>query len=313
VSVATTARLDRLSADLADVRRRGLDDIDVDLPSKRKRLTLSILGQLAHAYSLSIGLEGRSRLDEVKQLLWDGLQVYADGHEPNALLIESLLLGGPSTRKRPLRDRPREAPGTLLNEAYLASHLSENQFLIRRKAALRDFASFLDGWAGDLVLPLGEADSHDAASREVAPPPMKRRSPRRWRLGLAMLAGATGLVVTIGFSAGWFRTSNPAQPRQVHGTVTCRSGDSVVGVWIQTRLGSDSGWADTVPISPDSARYEYVLSEGVYALHVGCGGTDKHWASDNRSAFVDGAKHDFVCIDRPAARPHTSYGLCQPG
>jgi hypothetical protein len=91
----------------------------------------------------------------------------------------------------------------------------------------------------------------------------------------------------------------------VSGTITCASGNSVVGVWVQAAAGSE--FADWQGIgngndngNRDGSTSEYWTTTPItepYSLHVGCGGSSNRWETANYSDTVSGAVNDFYCID----------------
>ena len=96
----------------------------------------------------------------------------------------------------------------------------------------------------------------------------------------------------------------------------------MVGVWIAASGGQgDSGFAHLGPPDPsgisypiDSAgTYSYqLLHGGAYAVHVGCGGSAKHWASRNYSPLMSGPIAQIRCDDpiRAPARGKIPRGTC---
>jgi hypothetical protein len=90
----------------------------------------------------------------------------------------------------------------------------------------------------------------------------------------------------------------------VSGHVRC-STMPVEGVWIVASKGG-SGWAawhDTR--GPRIAYYGRRLPRGgPYAVHVGCGGSPKHWRTTPDSAAVSGTVNNFLCGDVTRRRDH---------
>jgi hypothetical protein len=166
----------------------------------------------------------------------------------------------------------------------------------------------------DVQTPSVERPIHDAGvatarpGESGAPMPIGRRR-RYFRLAIAVAIGF-GLLAITAWLVGWLHSSS-SEPVVLQGQVTCRSGASVAGVWIQTETGTNSGWASTRPTGSDAAGYEYVVpANAKYSVHVGCGGTRAKWANEDRSAFFTPSGRSFVCDDHPvpgAARP---YGTC---
>ncbi|MFI1258674.1 serine/threonine-protein kinase [Streptomyces netropsis] len=93
----------------------------------------------------------------------------------------------------------------------------------------------------------------------------------------------------------------------VGGSVSCTSGNLVVGVWVEAERGS--GFAFIRLDSAGSSSYQYTLpSSETYTLHVGCGGTSKEWAvSVNDAPKVSGRQNSFICND---IRDQPRYGTC---
>jgi len=95
-------------------------------------------------------------------------------------------------------------------------------------------------------------------------------------------------------------SQSPSTSETIHGQIGCINNASPVGVWIEAR-SSTSGWAShEVPIELgglSKVNYSYTLDHGgPYSVHVGCGGTPEHWATDLRSEYVSGSQ-DFLCND----------------
>jgi hypothetical protein len=84
---------------------------------------------------------------------------------------------------------------------------------------------------------------------------------------------------------------------QISGYVKC-STMAVEGVWIAAQNGG-SGWAKwTAMKSASSASYSYSLPNGgMYAVHVGCGGSPADWFRTPDSGVVSGTVNDFICYD----------------
>jgi hypothetical protein len=95
----------------------------------------------------------------------------------------------------------------------------------------------------------------------------------------------------------------------IAGQLSCSSGRSVEGVWVQA--GSGSGFAPWSGIGDGaSASYSYRLpTTETYALHVGCGGTPQSWAVSADTPVVSGS-HSFDCFDISSA---ADYGTCVVG
>lgn len=110
----------------------------------------------------------------------------------------------------------------------------------------------------------------------------------------------------------------------VTGSVACESGRPIVGVWIAASTGQgDSGYAHLGPpgglgISyPAGAAgsYSYRLPhQGSYAVHVGCGGSARHWASSNYSPLLSSRTAHLHCADPASpAQGASPQGRCTAG
>lgn len=89
-------------------------------------------------------------------------------------------------------------------------------------------------------------------------------------------------------------TASPAEASMRYGTVICTGGE-VVGIWVEQP--GNSGWAPWNRTGYGSANWHYNFNGNNYQVHVGCGGSPQHWASSNKSAWVNNswASGDFVC------------------
>jgi hypothetical protein len=101
-----------------------------------------------------------------------------------------------------------------------------------------------------------------------------------------------------------------ARTTRITGTVRCASGQAVAGVWIQEAQGVGE-FASWQPDSSDPAlaRFSFDLRGHTYAVHVGCGGTSKQWATEVRSDHVPMSTIAFVCHDEPS---DGLYETCTP-
>jgi hypothetical protein len=93
----------------------------------------------------------------------------------------------------------------------------------------------------------------------------------------------------------------------VSGTVSCVSGDSVEGVWVQADDGA--GWAPWVGLGNGStSTWSFTLPEQEsYSLHIGCGGTTASWAVADYSPAITAATSAFNCVD---VSTEANYGAC---
>jgi len=105
------------------------------------------------------------------------------------------------------------------------------------------------------------------------------------------------------------RTTPPTV--EVGGDVTCLSGQSVEGVWVQAT--DHSGFAPWQGVSVSgqafgsTSKWWWWLPKGEsYSLHVGCGGTQSGWGAALYTPVVTGSD-TFVCID---VSSDAGYGTC---
>lgn len=117
-----------------------------------------------------------------------------------------------------------------------------------------------------------------------------------------------GLIVAV--SIVLLLTFPDRSPSAISGTVTCSSGNAVVGIWVEAHTGA-SGWADFKPAADRATvRYNYRLRYGgAYVLHIGCGGTSVDWKTSNRTTKTTDAGRDFLCSDD--ALGAKEEGLCR--
>lgn len=102
---------------------------------------------------------------------------------------------------------------------------------------------------------------------------------------------------------------SPIGTYEVSGSLTCSSGNRVVGVWVQGKSKRAEGWAKMTSLPNGETRYSYVLPRGeIYSLHIGCGGTAQDWAVDPHTAEVSGNRNSFDCFDVQAL---PRYKFCQ--
>jgi hypothetical protein len=99
---------------------------------------------------------------------------------------------------------------------------------------------------------------------------------------------------------------------EIGGLVTCLSGHSVEGVWVQARV--HSAFAKWVPqqvpgkTTGSTSKWWWWLPTGMpYSLRVGCGGTQAAWGLACRTKVVSGMPNNFACID---VRSMAGYGTC---
>jgi hypothetical protein len=101
---------------------------------------------------------------------------------------------------------------------------------------------------------------------------------------------------------------------EAKGTVTCPTGKSVEGVWIDADTGQ--GWAQWHPKSPQSrniATYNRNVGEPThYSVHVGCGGTPDNWEQADYAQKPPATTDVMVtwhCGPNPA-QPSAIHGTC---
>jgi hypothetical protein len=102
-------------------------------------------------------------------------------------------------------------------------------------------------------------------------------------------------------------TSKAPAAYQISGTVSCVSGHSVEGVWVQAAQGS--GYSPWQGIGNGStSRYWYTLPSTMsFSLHVGCGGTTAAWGISLSTPLVPGPVANFTCHDVAGS---AGYGDC---
>src|SRR5581483_11955730 len=99
-------------------------------------------------------------------------------------------------------------------------------------------------------------------------------------------------------------TTAPATAVNLRGTVVCNSGRPVTGVWVAGTSGS--GFARWSPeANANVAQYSFSLPRPqTMSLHIGCGGSNGGWASDNPtpSMNVTGSRDvNALCADNASA------------
>jgi len=97
--------------------------------------------------------------------------------------------------------------------------------------------------------------------------------PRRAALGLV-----ASFVLALAASS---LPADAAATITISGTVRCPSGAKVVGVWVQSSGGGSrfaSRWG--YPGNATVSGYAAAVNPGSIELHVGCGGSEASWASD---------------------------------
>ncbi|WP_194915505.1 hypothetical protein [Catenulispora rubra] len=102
-------------------------------------------------------------------------------------------------------------------------------------------------------------------------------------------------------------TSKAPTTYQISGTVSCVSGHSVEGVWVQAAQGS--GYSPWQGIGNGStSRYWYTLPSTMsFSLHVGCRGTTAAWGVALTTPQAPGPVANFTCHD---VSGQAEYGTC---
>jgi hypothetical protein len=115
-------------------------------------------------------------------------------------------------------------------------------------------------------------------------------------------------------SPRWSPSSTPSLPASpssgpfhISGSVSCTSGNAVVGVWVVARKGAGfSPWKGYG--NKSAAAFWYTLPQKEsYSLHVGCGGTSSSWQVATHSVTVTTAVNIFTCDDVPG---QANYRTC---
>jgi len=129
---------------------------------------------------------------------------------------------------------------------------------------------------------------------------------RRWRrLDRSISYGVLLLLV-----AAWivlFATLPRVANRLLIFDIACRSGNPVVGVWIENSSGG-SGWAQR----GDSSRSRFIFQQpfdGNYEVRVGCGGNAEHWGVEARAIQADWLYRRLLCDDVDFTPPNIA--LCR--
>jgi hypothetical protein len=104
--------------------------------------------------------------------------------------------------------------------------------------------------------------------------------------------------------------SAPPKPATItaRGSVTCRSGSAVVGVWL-VGLNGGSGWATWTAsaAAPQVATFSRSIPAGDWSVHVGCGRSPASWLRASYSGYVSGTPRSFSCDDIPGQE---QFGEC---
>jgi hypothetical protein len=183
-----------------------------------------------------------------------------------------------------------------------------------------------------LLRPTGSRDKADnvsmsaraaaASGRAPSPSPSYSRArSARLRRHVRHQGGADRVLLAGTNPDGHPAPAWPAQPSQpagravrveVGGEVTCLSGQSVEGVWLQA--AAHPGFAPWQGVQVrgkafgSTSKWWWWLPGGEsYSLKVGCGGTQVSWGVVTSTAVVTGTQNSFDCIDIAS---DTGYGTC---
>src|SRR5712691_3066536 len=148
--------------------------------------------------------------------------------------------------------------------------------------------------------------------------PIRRKAPPAARPGRRTAAPVPGPRVDVPpdrpspSSSPSSAPSPPASPSfgpfNISGSVSCASGNAVVGVWVAARKGAGfSGWHGRGNGATATFRYRLPRKE-TYSLHVGCGGSTSSWQVATYSVTVTTAVNNFTCDDVPG---QPNYGTCR--
>ncbi|MEX5718199.1 hypothetical protein [Geodermatophilus maliterrae] len=175
-----------LGVELAHVRARGLDSLDLPLGGHGP-VAAPILELLARAYSDDWAT---ARGPHIRQLLLDGLAAWqGQGHQSEAALVRRLFFPPDGT--------PADAslPGRLLDAAEEASGRSKASFEKHRRAAFRLFAAFLIDF---VELGARAPSSLPPAVVSDGPPAARGRRRRRLLRSATAVAGGVGVALVVG-------------------------------------------------------------------------------------------------------------------
>jgi hypothetical protein len=122
-----------------------------------------------------------------------------------------------------------------------------------------------------------------------------------------IVAPGVGETATAAASAPASSAPDRTVSFKISGEVSCVSGNSVEGVWVQASDGA--GWAPWQGLGNGStSTWWYTLpKDESYSLHVGCGGTTSNWAVATYTPTVTGSSNSFNCYD---VAGQADYGTC---
>lgn len=112
---------------------------------------------------------------------------------------------------------------------------------------------------------------------------------------LQRAAAGIAVVFALIFASALATTPAQAATMPYRGTVDC-AGYNVVGIWVEQ--SGNNGWAQYEKSGLagwHNVNWHYSLNGNPYRLHVGCGGSQSNWLTNNKTPFVTG-DHDFVCV-----------------
>lgn len=109
-------------------------------------------------------------------------------------------------------------------------------------------------------------------------------------------------------ASGQHSTAPKSTPLKISGSVSCISGNAVVGVYVAASKGSGfSPWQGQGNGATATFHYTLPLKES-YSLHVGCGGSPSKWQVADYGVTVSTAVNNFECDDVPG---QSNYGTCR--
>jgi nucleoside phosphorylase len=145
---------------------------------------------------------------------------------------------------------------------------------------------------------------------------VRRPGPLRNVVTVSVIAAA--LLGTGGYALSQMRGDQGST--ELSGSVVCESGKPVVGVWIASSAGQGaSGFAHLGPPDVDGisrpigsrGTYSYLMPHGgSYAVHVGCGGNAKKWASKFFSRLLSSPTVSLRCGASTSAQDTAADGVC---
>jgi hypothetical protein len=106
------------------------------------------------------------------------------------------------------------------------------------------------------------------------------------------------LVILVALWVALMVTVPQAATRSLTLDITCRSGNAVVGVWVENASGA-SGWAQrSGPSGSAGGRFIFrQLFDADYEVRVGCGGNADDWGVVARSARSRWSYRRMLCDD----------------